>query len=47
MPDLREGALAGEYENAGADDGADSQHGKVKRFQCAFQRSRLGYELVH
>ena len=34
-----EGALAGEHENAGADDGADSQHGKVKRFQCAFQWS--------
>ena len=34
-----EGTLAGEHENAGADDGADSQHGKVKRFQCAFQWS--------
>ena len=40
-------ALSGKYEDAGADDGADTKHGKVKRLQRSFQWSRLGYKLLH
>ena len=42
-----ERALAGEHEDAGADDGADAQHGQVEGFQCSLQRSRFGDKLVH
>ena len=42
-----ESALTGEHEDAGADDGADAQHGKVKSFHCSLERGRLGDELIH
>jgi len=42
-----ERALAGEHEDAGADDRADAQHGQVEGFQCSLQRRRFGHELIH
>ena len=40
-------ALAGEYEDAGADDRPDAQHRQVERVHRAFERGEFGDKLIH